>query len=130
MGVRGGRLMKPSFARRLPTLFHRLHFDWTTGRCPFQEPASGLRFGGRVGLLVKPSQSASQLYFTDYTLTGQPLSPRKSQSCDWGAWGELLVKSSRGASRLYFTDYTLTGQPILRLPNGTMVGLVADKSPS
>jgi hypothetical protein len=28
--------------------------------------------GARVGLLVKPSQSTSQLYFTDYTLTGQP----------------------------------------------------------
>lgn len=33
-------------------------------------------------------------------------------------------------AQLYFTDYTLTGQPILPLPNGTMVGLVAGKSPS
>ena len=86
---------------------------------------------------MKPSHGASQLYFTDYTLAGQPnafpsqeselrlgapgqalceallckalanfispitlwldsrmLSPPKSQSCDWGAWGKLLVKPS------------------------------------
>jgi hypothetical protein len=63
-------------------------------------------------------------------LDNRMLSPPKSQSCDWGAWGEFLVKSSRCASQLYFTDYTLTGQPILPLPNGTMVGLVASKSRS
>ena len=81
-------------------------------------------------LLVKPSHGASQLYFTDYTLTGQPDGfASESQDCECGR-GVLLVKPSRGACQLYFTDYTLTGQPILPLPNGTMVGLVADKSPS
>jgi hypothetical protein len=29
----------------LAHFFHRLHFDWTTRSCPFQESAAGLRFG-------------------------------------------------------------------------------------
>ena len=61
---------------------------------------------------MKPSHGASQLYFTDYTLAGQPDAfPSQESELRLGAWGELLVKSSQGASQLYFTDYTLTGQP-------------------
>src|SRR5208283_4943523 len=30
-GARGELLMKASFAKRLPSLFHRSHFDWATG---------------------------------------------------------------------------------------------------
>ena len=42
-----------------------------------------------------------------------------------------MVKLLRNSARqLYFTNHTLTGNRILRLSNGTMVGLTADKSPS
>ena len=53
----------------------------------------------------------SEIYFTDYTLTGQPDGfASESQDCEWGR-GVLLVEPSRGACQLYFTDYTLAGQP-------------------
>ena len=52
----------------------------------------------------------SEIYFTDYTLTGQTHAlASESQDCDWGR-GVLLVKPSHGASQLFFTDYTLAGQ--------------------
>jgi hypothetical protein len=41
-----------------------------------------------------------------------------------------LALRSRGARHFYFTNRTLTGGRILRLSNGTMVGLTADKSRS
>ena len=62
-------------------------------------------------LLVKPSHGASQLYFTGYTLAGQPDGfASESQDCECRR-GVPLVKPSHGASQLYFTDYTLAGQP-------------------
>jgi len=36
LGGRVGLLVQPSFARRLPTLFHRLHFDWATISPPLE----------------------------------------------------------------------------------------------
>ena len=60
---------------------------------------------------MKPLQGASQLFFTDYTLAGQPDGfASESQDSESGQ-GVVLVKPSRGASQLYFTDYTLAGQP-------------------
>ena len=51
------------------------------------------------------------IYFTDYTLTGQPDAfPSESQDCECRR-GVPLVKLSNDASQLYFTDYTLAGQP-------------------
>ena len=44
----------------------------------------------------------SEIYFTDYTLTGQPHAlASESQDCEWGRV-VLLVKPSHGASQLFF----------------------------
>ena len=46
---------------------------------------------GRGVLLVKPLRGASQLYFTDYTLAGQPDAlPSQESEVRWGGLGQAL----------------------------------------
>ena len=49
LGGRVGLLVQPSFARRLPTFLHRLHFDWTTGRFLLREVGLRMQAGCPVG---------------------------------------------------------------------------------
>ena len=75
----------------------------------------------------------AKLYFTNHTLTG------KLDAFPWlcldTARRLLGPAVSNGfvravLAKLYFTNHTLTGSRVLGLPNGALVGLIAENSPS
>ena len=82
--------------------------------------------GSRQAPPNRPLQLRHQIYFTYNILTG-----RKSPfSSDIGSREALQFVCGRLGRQIYFTYNILTGRRILRLSNGTVVGLTDDNPPS
>ena len=85
------------------------------------------------GVATCPSQLRRQTFFTDRTLTGNPnafplLRLDTARRFRRPSCQQRL--HSQGTRHLYFTNRTLTGSRVFRLPNGALLGLAAQESPS
>jgi len=105
-------------------LRHQIYFTYNilTGR----KSPSWSDIGSRWAPPTRPLQLRRQIYFTYNILTG-----RKSPfSSDIGSREALQFVCGRLGRQIYFTYNILTGRRILRLSNGTVVGLTDDNPPS
>jgi hypothetical protein len=126
LSVRVGLLVKLFFARCLPSLFHQSHFDWnreslsafdsrSRPRCHLSVAAPSPNFFHRSHFDWEPDVFPLQRLDTAKRF--------RRPSC------RQRPHSDR-ARHLYFTNRTLAGSRVLRLPNGALLGLAAQESPS